>query len=441
MTCPDNTVITVPIAVVGAGSRGHSYCEWLRSHPDGIVEGTVRVRAFLAAVAEPRPAVLAGFVSRFDPSRRARTYRDWRLLLEDPPAGVNTVLLCTQDDDHVHSAAAFAAAGWNVLLEKPMAVREIDCEQIVLAAHRGGGIFAVCHVLRYTPYTTELLRILRSGVIGRLMTIQHLEPIGYWHFAHSFVRGPWSREADSAPVVLAKCCHDLDWLTYLAGNRVRRVHSFGSLSYFRPENKPPAAGNATRCTACAIHSSCTYSATRVYPPRYQPGQWPAVHLVETGSPGALDEALRHGPYGRCVFDAGNDVCDHQVVNLEFDDGALASLTLSAFTPLADRKTRVMGTEGYLEGDGERIAVYAFGSETTTSHEISRAGEMSVAGGHRGGDFGLMRSFVLAVALGERDRITTTPAESLHSHQVAFAAERSRRQGTVEVLDNTDVRLR
>jgi predicted dehydrogenase len=427
------TLMTVPFAVAGAGSRGNSYTRWAQTHPDGTVDGDTRIRAELAAVAEPRGEVMDSFLAEYDPLGKARRYPTWQALLADPPSGLNTVLICTQDPDHLASATAFAAAGWNVLLEKPMAVTEPDCEKIVEAVEAGGGIFAVCHVLRYTPYTARIKELLAEGRIGEVMTIEHLEPIGYWHYAHSFVRGPWSIEAESAPIVLAKTCHDLDWLTYVAGKRVRRVHSFGSLVYFRPERKPAAARTATRCTDCPISGTCTYSATRIYPPRYTPGIWPALHLVERTSPGALEEALRAGPYGRCVWESGNDVCDQQSVTLEFEDGTLASMLLSACTPLADRKTRIMGTEGYLEGDGENISVYTFATETTDDFRLTRDGEMSAAGGHGGGDFGVMRSFTVAVALGDPSRITTSPRQSLHSHHLAFAAERSRRTGTVETI--------
>ena len=57
---------------------------------------------------------------------------------------------------------------------------------------------------------------------------------------------------------------------------------------------------------------------------------------------ALSEALETGPYGRCVYDCDNDVCDHQTVNMEFESGATANMTMNAFTKDMKRETIISG---------------------------------------------------------------------------------------------------
>ena len=106
-------------------------------------------------------------------------------------------------------------------------------------AKEKGILLMVCHVLRYTPYFRAIRQAIDEGKIGKIQSIHHIENIGYWHFAHSYVRGNWGNVETSTPMIVAKCSHDTDIINYLLdGKKCRRISSFGSLSYFRPENAP-----------------------------------------------------------------------------------------------------------------------------------------------------------------------------------------------------------
>jgi predicted dehydrogenase len=82
-----------------------------------------------------------------------------------------------------------------------------SCKAICRAVEEAGVILAIGHVMRYTPYSRKIKALLDAGAIGRLINVQHLEPIGFWHFAHSYVRGNWRNEALSSSMLLAKACH------------------------------------------------------------------------------------------------------------------------------------------------------------------------------------------------------------------------------------------
>jgi Oxidoreductase family, C-terminal alpha/beta domain len=230
-----------------------------------------------------------------------------------------------------------------------------------------------------------------------------------------------------------KSCHDLDWLQYILGRAPLRVSSFGSLTHFTAANRP--AGAADRCVACSVEASCAYSAPRLYGGLLERGEhrWPLSALIEDFSVAALEEALREGPYGRCVYACDNDVVDHQVVALEFPGGTTATFTMTAFTKGADRATRLFGTRGELTGDGQTIRIYDFLTRAERLIALSPAGAMTAAGGHSGGDAGLMDAFTAAVATGNRELIRSGPRESLASHLAVFAAERARLNGTVEIV--------
>jgi predicted dehydrogenase len=357
-------------------------------------------------------------------------FEDWRELAARPRVA-DAVIIATMDADHVEPAVRFAELGYHILLEKPMAVRLEDCRRIIEAARKSGVVFAVCHVLRYTPYTRAVKAVLDSGRIGEIVSIEHLEPVGWWHHAHSYVRGNWRRTDEATFMLLAKSCHDLDWLTHMIGRRVTRVSSFGGLKHFTAANRPDGA--ADRCLDCALVSSCPYAAQRIYLP-YVGGaaSWPLNVLTSDPTEEGVLRALREGPYGRCVYACDNDVVDHQVVNLEFEGGATASFTMTAFSPKAPRKTRIFGTRGSIDGDGALLTVTDFvtgATEIVDSH--------APKDGHSGGDEGLITAFLDAVGGMDPAAILSNPRESLHSHEIAWAAEEARLTGTVVTIPSEE----
>ncbi|WP_205857574.1 Gfo/Idh/MocA family protein, partial [Phytoactinopolyspora endophytica] len=338
----------ITIAVVGAGNRGRAYARWATSGG----------RARVVAVADPDPARQKSLADEIGVPDTG-VFDGWEQLAAAPRLA-DAAVVATQDTMHVEPTVALARAGYHILLEKPMATSPDGARRILAAVQESGVRLAVCHVLRYMPYTQALRQIIDSGQIGEVVTVEHLEPVGWWHQAHSYVRGNWRREADSSPMLLAKSVHDMDWLNYIIGRRPARVSSFGSLHHFRPEQRPTDA--ADNCLDCPVEPTCPYSAPRLYlsclgDPKRE--NWPLSTVTDARTPEGVIEALRSGPYGRCVYNCDNDVVDHQVVSIEYDGGVTASFTMTAFTPEMFRQTRIFGTHGYLEGDGKKIDVVDF----------------------------------------------------------------------------------
>jgi len=408
----------VSLLVIGAGGRGTQYATFAQTCPD---------RARVVGVAEPRPFYRDRLV-RTHGIPPSRVFTDWRQAA-DRPRFADAVLICTQDAMHADPAVAFAEKGYAILLEKPMAPNPADCRRITDAVLRAGILFAVCHVMRYTAYTRCLRQLLDQGVIGDLVSVQLLEPVGYWHQAHSFVRGAWRNSLETSPMLLAKSCHDLDWLRHIMGVPCRRVSSFGSLFHFRSENRP--AGSADRCLDCAVEPHCPYSALKIYLGRLARGHtgWPVNVVAPEPTEATVREALRTGPYGRCVYACDNDVVDHQVVALEFQGGRSAVFTMTAFTQARHRQVRLFGTRGEISGDGEQIQIFDFLTDSWRTVETQKA-DGSILGGHGGGDFGLMDAFIQAVARRDPSLILSGPEETLESHLIVFAAEKARHENRV-----------
>jgi predicted dehydrogenase len=354
------------------------------------------------------------------------------------PRQADAVVIATLDRDHAAPAQVFADQGYHILLEKPMATTEDECREIVRAARRNGVLLTVCHVMRYAPYTRALKGLLDSGQLGEIVSIRRLEPVGWWHYAHSYVRGNWRNEAESSPMLLAKACHDMDWIRFMTGRRCVRVSSFGSLTYFRAENKPDGAGD--RCIDCAVEKSCAYSALRFYMDRLEHGDggWPVDVLTAFPDRDSVMEALNTGPYGRCVYSSDNDVVDHQVVNMEFEGGRTAAFTMAAFTVPRSRVDNIFCTNAEITGDGRHLEIFDFLSERSTSldtrPDTAKTDGPTAAGGHAGGDAGIVEAFLQAIARDDPS-LVADPEGDLESYEMVFAAERSRREGRTVRIDS------
>lgn len=411
----------VKIVLLGAGSRGDVYSNYILENPNEVK---------LVGIAEPREFYRNKFTQKHQISNK-NVFANWRdLAARDKFA--DAVIIALQDSLHLDAAISFAAKGYHILLEKPMSTTEQGCVSIVNAVVKAKVIFSVCHGLRYTRYSQKLKGVLDSGAIGEIISIQHLEPVGYWHQAHSFVRGNWGKEAESTFMLMSKSCHDLDWIRFIAGSKCVKISSFGNLKHFKKENAPPGA--AERCLDCMCEQECPYSAKQIYLNRAKAGHfcWPIDTITGDLTVDGVLNALKAGPYGRCVYLCENDVVDHQVVNMLFEDGKTAAFTMTAFTELAQRKTRIFGTRGEIYGDGSKMFIYDFLNDRTEEFNTAVTGE-SIYVGHGGGDHGLMKNFITAVAQGDRSKILTGPAETLESHLMVFAAEESRRKGCVVSL--------
>lgn len=403
----------VELIIVGAGCRGAAYADYVLYNKD---------KAKIVGVAEPREFQRRSIADKHGVSDE-NVYVDWRQLASRERFA-DAVVIATQDQMHLEPVVEFAKKGYHILLEKPMAPTADECRKIVAAVMDADVIFGVCHVLRYTPYTNKLKEILDSGVIGEIINIQHTEPVAYWHQAHSFVRGNWRNSTESSFMLLAKSCHDLDFIRYLNNTKCKSVSSFGSLKHFRSENKPAGAGQ--RCVNCSIESKCPYSAKKLYIGEAKKGNfdWPIDVLTDDLSVDGITEAVASGPYGKCVYDCNNDVVDNQVVNMQFENGSTASFTMVGFGYGGDRRTRIYGTKGEVFGDGSKIEVYNFLDDSKQQYDTNIS-DGTIRTGHGGGDHGIMEAFVEAVSKNDQSIIKSGPLETLETHLMVFEAENSR----------------
>jgi predicted dehydrogenase len=411
-----NSMKPLRIAVIGAGVRGTSLARKL-------VSSGYDVR--VTAVAEPDNERRISFAEEFNLPETA-AFRGWEELtakFDDCDA----VIIATLDNQHSEPALASLERGWHILLEKPIADTFADCKRIVEAQKMKKKVVAVCHTLRFMDGFRKIKDIIKSRKIGQLVHIDHMEAIGNLRYAHNYVRGRWARESDNTFLLLHKCSHDIDFISWLLSEACLRVSSFGSLKYFNPENAPE--GSSTRCTkGCNLIDNCPYSALRMYVNSPLDG-WPARDVCSVHTRDEHLHAVEAGPYGKCVWHAGNDVVDHQVVVMEFEGGATAACTLTGYSATNGRRTRLQGTHGEMlfdEAEGT-ITVKRFDGE---DDEIVRINQ---PGSYHPEDQDIVNDWLSSVIFSTSVAVDAT--EALRTHAVVFAAEISRKEGrTVELSE-------
>jgi predicted dehydrogenase len=498
---PANEAYSPKFLVIGAGSRGNSYARAVTLASTGTIHAVADIddfkrkefgRKYIWGDGKPQPR------------QEFASWREWvvcekerRQLTVSPGdaagaagAGITGVFICTLDQTHAEIIRALAPFNLHVMCEKPLALSLSDCLSVAKVMEPVRKVFSIGHVLRYSPHNTVLRKLLLDEqVIGEVVSIEHTEPVGWWHFSHSYVRGNWRRAtAEGVGSLLTKSCHDVDFLLWLLCSPSKltgdtphlpsTITSTGALTNFRKSRKPALAGNATNCLDCKAEKDCIYSAKKIYRDHWlrkekDPG-WPLKIVMpeiedivqhgdwEKGEEGLMeklgedydrktmpDEKIaQRGWYGRCVYESDNNVLDDQTVTMAWDEDPLSKDALDIgrgpktaifhmtypTEAQCERRGRIYGSAGEIVYDSRQITVHTFADNKSQTHVIPKQ-DAEVEKAHGGGDFGLTRAFVEAVhkadtgemSVGEAQRtfIGADLDEIIRSHAVVFAAEDAR----------------
>ena len=406
--------------VIGAGNRGQKYSKLMHDLSEQFQ---------VVAVAEPRDNRRKAIRDMFDLPEE-RCFRDWQPLLALGKIA-DIAVISTMDRDHFLPTSAAIALHYDILLEKPVCPAPEECEKLAKQAEKEGVRIIVCHVLRYAPFFTTVKKLITDGVLGDIISINHEERVGNLHQSHSFVRGNWGNSERSSCMLLQKSCHDLDILQWLVDKPCKKIQSFGTLTYFNRKNAPEGAPE--RCIdGCPHGNTCPYNAVNLYL-KDEKNAWfrgACTGMVDPTNED-VEHSLRTTQYGKCVYQCDNDVVDHQTVNMLFEDDITVTFTMCAFNK-GGRDIHIMGTKGELFGTMDSkeapIRVYDFATKTTTEYPYT--GKDGIMNGHGGGDKGIIDALYAHLTDTYAGFSLSDIRTSVNNHHLVFAAEESRKNGTV-----------
>jgi predicted dehydrogenase len=419
-----HTARRLALAFIGCGSRGWTYAQLTSRRPD---------RFALVAGADPH-------ADRVDRMRRLSGRADFRAFASaDDLLGAgklaDVVVIATQDNDHFGPCRRALEQGYHVLLEKPIATRVEQVLEIERLAQAAGRRVMVCFVLRFAAFYRKVRQLIAAGELGELVSVQANEGVMPWHQAHSFVRGHWSVVKQSSPMILSKCCHDTDIIHWLVGRPCRRVASFGSLEFFRPERAPAGAPN--RCTdGCPVGATCPYNALRYTTDQRFPWLPMVYDRAHEATPDEIVAWLRASPWGRCVYRCANDAVDRQVLAMEYAGGVTGTFTMTAFEN--GRHLEIYGTRGVLKGGetyrkhfGAHLVLFPHEGEPVRYTVQAEDGGYEL---HGGGDAGLVNALYAEMTQPTDATLEASIHSTVHSHLIAFAAEEARITGRIVSLE-------
>ena len=404
------------VSIIGVGSRGaETYGRYFMERPDMFK---------ITALCEIKPDRLAKYQKEFNVDE-SQCFVDEKDFFKEKRADV--VVISTLDQDHVRHALMAIKLGYDILLEKPITCEEKELYELQKAANAKNVKILVCHVLRYTVTMEKIKELLDEKAIGELISIDHLENVAFWHQAHSFVRGNWRIKEETAPMILAKCCHDLDLLQWFANSECESLSSYGALNYFKASKAPKGA--TKRCMDCPHINTCPYSAYKIYIEKWKKDGspencWPYNVLSdEKLTEEVLLNAIKEGPYGRCVFYCDNNVVDNQSVNILFKNGITANLKMTGFNKYSGRYIHFFGTLGEIILDEHlgTISLLPYVGEDKVWKISEIAKDLR---GHGGGDIRMMH-YLHEMLTTNAEALNTTLNGSIQSHLMAFASEKSR----------------
>ncbi len=415
----DSEKATSPVSVViiGAGNRAWKYLRYILDNTDRIKVSAV------VEIVELRRKKMAEAAHLSDEC----CFSDWNDFFASD-IKTDAAIICTPDDMHYEPCLKALRHGCHVLLEKPIACTSDQCDGIAAEASLRGLSVATCHVLRYHPYFMMIKELVSSGELGSLVSISHRASVGTDRSTHSYVRGKWSRTANSNPMFLSKCCHDVDLMVWLTESRYAKLSSFGSLRWFRASEAPELS--SSRCVDCAIEQKCQFSAVDLYKRRRE---WTSNFDIpeDMTLEQVIDRELSDGPFGRCVYRCDNDVVDHQILAMEMENGVTVELSMDCFTLDDNRVTHICLTGGEINGDEHTIEVKRFKDRSRRVMDFSHLSEQKF---HAGADLRLIEDFTNFIS-GLKNSLTTSIENSLESHHICFDAEVSRLQNRMITRDN------
>ncbi|NMP24678.1 Gfo/Idh/MocA family oxidoreductase [Sulfobacillus sp. DSM 109850] len=179
-------------------------------------------------------------------------FTDFDEMLDSVPCDV--VIVTTKDATHRDYIVRALERGKDVITEKPMTTTAESCRAILSAEQRTGHSVRVTFNYRYAPYKTEIKRIIKSGVLGELHSVEFRWFLDTVHGADYFRRWHAHKE-NSGGLLVHKATHHFDLINWWLDLEPVEVAAMGARKYYVPERMP---NHGERCSACSVSDECAF---------------------------------------------------------------------------------------------------------------------------------------------------------------------------------------
>lgn len=310
---------------------------------------------------------------------------------------LDAAIIATNDSTHYSIAKKLMSKGIHILLEKPMSQTAQQCNSLVKLAQEKQLVTSLCYIMRFHPYYRRIKEICQSLDLcnsAKIETIYYKVYVGINRMTHTFVRGLWSKEKESAPIFTSKCCHDVDFLLWLTNTscakEIKIVSSDKKLSFYTEKNAPKDA--TTRCVICPIEKECKYSAVELYKRKKD---WISnfIPTKDESIDEYINRELSNGCFGRCVFHCDNDVADIQTVKLKIRDIDV-TIELDGVSDKDGREITIIHKDGKIIAKDYKIQIINNDNSSETVEEDFK--EISKQPYHAGADFLLVEDFIKTI---------------------------------------------
>jgi predicted dehydrogenase len=224
------------VVLIGAGIIGECHLKAI-GNMDGI-------RA--SAVADINLTQAQSCAERYD----LKAYQDYRQMIDEVRPDIAIIAL----PHFLHKEAALYGLnnGCHLLLEKPMALNEAECKEIMEAAESNGRMILVGHTQQFLNQNLKAKALIRKGELGKLIMINDKR-----HGPYFVEKRPgWflDRAKSGGGIVFNLGAHSIDKIQWLTDSRIVRVKA--NLSYLN-ESYPDIEGSASMLLETSTGVSCT----------------------------------------------------------------------------------------------------------------------------------------------------------------------------------------
>lgn len=198
-----STTEMLKVAVIGVGNMGKHH---VRNY--SLIE-----MADLVAISDLNEELGAQMAAEYG----CRYYKDHLEMLDNEQ--LHAVTIVVPSKYHHKVGLDVISRGIHVLMEKPIAMTEVEAEELIAAARDAGVKLMVGHVERFNPVIVKLREIIESGQLGRIVSITAKRV------------SPMPTQIRDANVLVDLAVHDIDIISHLLGRQPDMVVANGGKAH------------------------------------------------------------------------------------------------------------------------------------------------------------------------------------------------------------------